>query len=263
MCRAGQHRRWLSLRVPTPRPPGWRALPGPRQISGRPAKAELGLPARDALNYFDQPSALLAGTVIITSFLVLVERAVRAGAHLHRRAVGVVTGAIRVLVAKTDLALGLHRIWGSMPELYLLIIFSAVLCAQHCVAAHPCWVCLAGWACRHVRAEFPQPPAHYGRPRAWAWAIRRSWAPHPANSLTPVVTFLPFRRRGHSFADLARFSGPGRAAGPQSLNACSVGARTTSMRGGSRCPAFAVLVVTLLLLTFMGDVRDALDKTDK
>jgi microcin C transport system permease protein len=87
------------------------------------------------------------------------------------------------------------------------------------------------------------------------------------NSLTPVVTFLPFRMSGAILALTSLdFLGLGVPPGTPSLGELLSRAKTTSMRGGFRCLPLPCWCITLLLLTFMGDaLRDALDprKADK
>ena len=103
-----------------------------------------------------------------------------------------------------------------MPELYLLIIFSAVFAPS--LALLLILLSLFGWMglSDYVRAEFLRNrQLDYVRAARslgvsnWQ-IITRHLLP---NSMTPVVTFLPFRMSGAILAlDLARFSGFGRAA---------------------------------------------------
>ena len=78
--------------------------------------------------------------------------------------------------------------------------------------------------------------------------------------MTPVITFLPFRMSAAIlFLAALDFLGLGVPDLP-SLGDLLRRARTTSTRGGSRCRRSSVLVLTLLLLTFIGDaLRDAFD----
>jgi microcin C transport system permease protein len=110
---------------------------------------------------------------------------------------GVVTGAVQGFFGgKTDLAFQRFiEIWGSMPELYLLIIFSAVFAPS--VALLLVLLSLFGWMglSDYVRAEFLRNrQLDYVRAaRALGvgnWQIiTRHILP---NSLTPVVTFCRF-----------------------------------------------------------------------
>jgi microcin C transport system permease protein len=87
--------------------------------------------------------------------------------------------------------------------------------------------------------------------------IRRHVLP---NSMTPVITFLPFPdERRDPVPDLARFS---RARRPDAAVACGPVARREGKPDAwwISMPTFALLVLTLLLLTFIGDaLRDAFD----
>ena len=114
---------------------------------------------------------------------------------------GVLTGALQgYFGGKTDLAFQRFiEIWSAMPELYLLIIFSAVFAPS--LALLLVLLSLFGWMglSDYVRAEFLRNrQLDYVRAaRALGvgnWQIiRRHVLP---NSLTPVVTFLPFRMSG-------------------------------------------------------------------
>ena len=114
---------------------------------------------------------------------------------------GVLTGAIQgYFGGKLDLAFQRFiEIWSAMPELYLLIIFSAVFAPS--LALLLVLLSLFGWMglSDYVRAEFLRNrQLDYVRAaRALGvgnWQIiRRHVLP---NSLTPVVTFLPFRMSG-------------------------------------------------------------------
>jgi len=92
---------------------------------------------------------------------------------------GVPTGAIQGFFGgKTDLAFQRFiEVWGSMPELYLLIIFSAVFAPS--VALLLVLLSLFGWMglSRLCAGRIPAQPAAglcAGRPRSWGWATGRS-----------------------------------------------------------------------------------------
>ncbi|MBP9059334.1 MAG: ABC transporter permease, partial [Rhodoferax sp.] len=114
---------------------------------------------------------------------------------------GVITGAVQGFFGgKTDLAFQRFiEIWSSMPELYLLIIFSAVFTPSLLLLL--VLLSLFGWMglSDYVRAEFLRNrQLDYVRAaRALGvsnWQIiTRHLLP---NSMTPVVTFLPFRMSG-------------------------------------------------------------------
>ena len=179
---------------------------------------------------------------------------------------GVLTGALQgYFGGKTDLAFQRFiEIWGSMPELYLLIIFSAVFAPS--LALLLVLLSLFGWMglSDYVRAEFLRNrQLDYVRAaRALGqsnWQIiRRHILP---NSMTPVVTFLPFRMSAAILALTSLdFLGLGVPPGTPSLGELLSQGKANIDAWWISLSTFAVLVVTLLLLTFMGDaLRDALD----
>ncbi|MDH5204327.1 MAG: ABC transporter permease [Hylemonella sp.] len=179
---------------------------------------------------------------------------------------GVVTGAVQGFFGgKTDLAFQRFiEIWGSMPELYLLIIFSAMF--DPSVALLLILLSLFGWMglSDYVRAEFLRNrQLDYVRAaRAMGlsnWQIiHRHILP---NSLTPVVTFLPFRMSAAILALTSLdFLGLGVPPGTPSLGELLAQGKNNIDAWWISLSTFGVLVLTLLLLTFMGDaLRDALD----
>ena len=181
-------------------------------------------------------------------------------------ALGVVTGAVQGFFGgKTDLAFQRFiEIWGSMPELYLLIIFSAVFAPS--VALLLALLSLFGWMglSDYVRAEFlrNRQMDYVRAARALGvsdWKIiTRHVLP---NSLTPVVTFLPFRMSGAILALTSLdFLGLGVPPGTPSLGELLSQGKNNIDAWWISIATFAVLVVTLLLLTFMSDaLRDAVD----
>ena len=185
---------------------------------------------------------------------------------------GVITGALQGFFGgKTDLAFQRFiEIWSSMPELYLLIIFSAVFAPS--IALLLVLLSLFGWMglSDYVRAEFLRNrQLDYVRAaRALGvgnWhIITRHILP---NSLTPVVTFLPFRMSGAILALTSLdFLGLGVPPGTPSLGELLSQGKNNIDACWISLSTFGVLVITLLLLTFMGDaLRDALDprKADK
>ena len=185
---------------------------------------------------------------------------------------GVLTGAIQgYFGGKTDLAfLRFIEIWGSMPELYLLIIFSAIFAPS--VALLLVLLSLFGWMglSDYVRAEFLRNRQldYVKAARALGvgnWQIM--WRHILPNSLTPVVTFLPFRMSAAILALTSLdFLGLGVPPGTPSLGELLSQGKNNIDAWWISLSTFAVLVTTLLLLTFMGDaLRDALDprKADK
>ena len=179
---------------------------------------------------------------------------------------GVLTGAIQgYFGGKTDLAFQRFiEIWGSMPELYLLIIFSAIFAPS--VALLLVLLSLFGWMglSDYVRAEFLRNrQLDYVRSaRALGVSnVQIMWRHILPNSMTPVVTFLPFRMSAAVLALTSLdFLGLGVPPGTPSLGELLSQGKANVDAWWISLSTFAVLVVTLLLLTFMGDaLRDALD----
>ena len=179
---------------------------------------------------------------------------------------GVLTGAIQGFFGgKTDLAFQRFiEIWGSMPELYLLIIFSAVFAPS--VALLLVLLSLFGWMglSDYVRAEFlrNRQMDYVRAARALGVSNLRIMGRHILpNSMTPVVTFLPFRMSAAILALTSLdFLGLGVPPGTPSLGELLSQGKANIDAWWISLSTFAVLVLTLLLLTFMGDaLRDALD----
>lgn len=179
---------------------------------------------------------------------------------------GIVTGAVQGFFGgKTDLAFQRFiEVWGSMPELYLLIIFSAILSPS--LGLLLALLSLFGWMglSDYVRAEFLR-----NRQLDYVRAARSLgvsnwqiiWRHLLPNSMTPVVTFLPFRMSGAILALTSLdFLGLGVPPGTPSLGELLAQGKNNIDAWWISLSTFAVLVITLLLLTFMGDaLRDALD----
>jgi len=179
---------------------------------------------------------------------------------------GVITGAVQgYFGGRIDL--GFQRfieIWGSMPELYLLIIFSGIFAPS--VALLLVLLSLFGWMglSDYVRAEFLR-----NRQMDYVRAARAlgvsnlqiMWRHILPNSMTPVVTFLPFRMSAAILALTSLdFLGLGVPPGTPSLGELLSQGKANIDAWWISLSTFAVLVLTLLLLTFMGDaLRDALD----
>ena len=187
-------------------------------------------------------------------------------------ALGVLTGAVQGFFGgKTDLAFQRFiEIWGSMPELYLLIIFSAVFAPS--ISLLLILLSLFGWMglSDYVRAEFLRNRQLDYVKAARALGVGNAqiiWRHILPNSLTPVVTFLPFRMSAAILALTSLdFLGLGVPPGTPSLGELLSQGKNSIDAWWISLSTFGVLVVTLLLLTFMGDaLRDALDprKADK
>ena len=179
---------------------------------------------------------------------------------------GVVTGAIQgFFVGKIDLAMQRFiEIWGAMPELYLLIIFSAVF--EPSVSLLLILLSLFGWMglSDYVRAEFlrNRQMDYVRAARAMGLShVQIIWRHVLPNSLTPVVTFLPFRMSAAILALTSLdFLGLGVPPGTPSLGELLAQGKNSIDAWWISFSTFGVLVTTLLLLTFMGDaLRDALD----
>ena len=185
-------------------------------------------------------------------------------------AIGVVLGVLAGAVqgyfgGRLDLTMQrLIEIWSSMPELYLLIIFSAVFAPS--VTLLLVLLSLLGWMglADYVRAEFLR-----NRQLDYVRAARALGLSHAAiiwrhvlpNSLTPVVTFLPFRMSAAILALTSLdFLGLGVPPGTPSLGELLAQGKNNIDAWWISLSTFGVLVLTLTLLTFMGDaLRDALD----
>jgi len=181
-------------------------------------------------------------------------------------ALGILTGAVQGFFGgKTDLAFQRFiEIWGSMPELYLLIIFSAVLAPS--VGLLLVLLSLFGWMglSDYVRAEFLRNRQMDYVRAARALGVgngRIMWKHILPNSMTPVVTFLPFRMSAAILALTSLdFLGLGVPPGTPSLGELLSQGKANIDAWWISLSTFGVLVMTLMLLTFMGDaLRDALD----
>ena len=180
--------------------------------------------------------------------------------------VGIITGSLMGFFGgKFDLiSQRLIEIWSAMPELYLLIIFASIFNPS-------IWLLIVllaafGWMglSDYVRAEFFRNRSlEYVRAaRALGLTnlqiMRRHILP---NSLTPVITFLPFRMSAAilSLTSLD-FLGLGVPPGTPSLGELLSQGKGNLDAWWISLSTFAVLVTTLLLLTFMGEaLRDAFD----
>jgi microcin C transport system permease protein len=180
--------------------------------------------------------------------------------------IGILVGAIQgYFGGKVDLiAQRLVEVWGSMPELYLMIILAAVF--EQSFVLLFVLLSLFGWLhlSNYVRAEFlrNRQLEYVKAARALglsSWQIM--WRHVLPNSLTPVITFLPFRM-GAGILALASldFLGLGVTAPAPSLGQLLQQGKENLDAWWISVSGFGVLVVTLLLLTFIGEaLRGALD----
>jgi microcin C transport system permease protein len=181
-------------------------------------------------------------------------------------ALGVVTGAVQGYFAgRTDLLFQrFMEIWGSMPELYLLIIFASIF--EPSILLLLVLLSLFGWMglSDYVRADFLRNRNldYVQASRALGlsnWQI--IWRHVLPNSMTPVVTFLPFRMSAAilSLTSLD-FLGLGVPPSTPSLGELLAQGKNNLDAWWIALSTFAVLTITLLLLTNIGDaLRNSLD----
>jgi len=181
-------------------------------------------------------------------------------------AIGIAAGAVQGYFGGR-LDLGMQRlveIWGAIPELYLLIIFASIF--EPSLLLLLVLLSLWGWMglSDYVRAEFLRNRNLDFVKAARAlglsnWQIiRRHVLP---NSLTPVITFLPFRM-GTAILALTSldFLGLGVPPDVPSLGDLLKQGKNILSAWWIIVPTFGLLVTTMLLLTFIGDaLRDAFD----
>ena len=180
--------------------------------------------------------------------------------------VGVLYGAIQGYFAGwTDIAMErFNEIWGAMPVLYMLIILSSLFTPSFWLLV--LLLSLFGWLgiAAYVRAEFlKNRTLDYVRAaRALGQSNRKIMMRHILpNSLTPVVTLIPFELASAIGALTALdFLGLGVPSGTPSLGELLSQGKDNLYAWWISLSTFAVLVVTLLLLILIGDaLRDALD----
>jgi microcin C transport system permease protein len=180
--------------------------------------------------------------------------------------IGIVMGAVMgYFGGRIDLTMQrLMEIWGSVPELYLLIIFASIF--EPSLLLLLILLSLWGWLglSDYVRAEFLRNrglefvKAARALGLSNAQIIRRHVLP---NSLTPVITFLPFRMSAAILALTSLdFLGLGVPATVPSLGELLQQGKNNLEAWWIIFPTFLLLTVTMLLLTFIGDaLRDAFD----
>ncbi len=156
------------------------------------------------------------------------------------------------------------EIWSSMPELYLLIIFASIF--EPSLWLLIVLLSLFGWMglSDYVRAEFYRNRSldYVKAARAlglsnWQLIVRHILP----NSLTPIITFLPFRMSAAILALTSLdFLGLGVPPPTPSLGELLAQGKANLDAWWISASTFGVLVTTLLLLTFIGDaLRDAFD----
>jgi microcin C transport system permease protein len=181
-------------------------------------------------------------------------------------ALGIAAGALQgYFGGKVDLGLQrLIEIWSSIPELFLLIIFASIF--EPSLLLLLVLLSLFGWVglSDYVRAEFLRNRGLEFVKAARAMGLSNLqiiWRHVLPNSMTPVITFLPFRMSGAILSLVALdFLGLGVPPSVPSLGDLVRQGKANLDAWWIIFPTFAVLVVTLLLLTFIGDaLRDAFD----
>lgn len=180
--------------------------------------------------------------------------------------VGVLMGALMgYFGGRIDLTLQrLLEIWGAIPELYVLIIFASIF--QPSLLLLLLLLSLWSWLglSDYVRAEFFRNRSleYVKAARALGLSnfqiIRRHVLP---NSLTPVITFLPFRMSAAILSLTALdFLGLGVPASVPSLGELLQQGKNNLDAWWIIIPTFLLLTLTTTLLTFIGEaLRDAFD----
>lgn len=180
--------------------------------------------------------------------------------------IGIAAGALQgYFGGRVDLLLQRFiEIWGAVPELYLLIIFASIF--EPSLLLLLILLSLWGWMglSDYVRAEFFRNRGLEYVKAARALGLSNGqiiWRHVLPNSMTPVITFLPFRMSGAILALTSLdFLGLGVPASVPSLGELLKLGKENLDAWWIIVPTFALLVLTMLLLTFIGDaLRDAFD----
>ena len=179
---------------------------------------------------------------------------------------GIIAGALQgYFGGRFDLvSQRLIEIWGSMPELYLLIIFSSIF--EPSISLLLVLLSLFGWIglSDYIRAEFLR-----GRNLDYVMAAKSlgvsnlaiMWRHLLPNAMTPVITFLPFSISGSILALTSLdFLGLGVPPSTPSLGELLNQGKENLLAWWIVFSTFSVLVGTLLLLRFIGEgLREAMD----
>ncbi|HXJ52511.1 MAG TPA: ABC transporter permease [Burkholderiales bacterium] len=181
-------------------------------------------------------------------------------------AFGILFGAVQgYLAGWSDIAMERFKeIWGSMPMLYMLIIFSSLFSPSFWLLV--VLIAIFGWLgiAAYVRAEFlKNRTLDYVRAARALGQSNRTimWRHILPNSLTPVVTLVPFEIAAAIGALTSLdFLGLGVPPGTPSLGELLQEGKDNLDAWWISLSTFTVLVLTLLLLIMIGDaLRDALD----
>lgn len=179
---------------------------------------------------------------------------------------GIIAGAVQGFFGgKVDLvAQRFIEIWSAMPELYLLIIFSSIF--EPSIALLLLLLSLFSWMglSDYVRAEFLR-----GRNMEYVKAAKALGVGNLTimykhllpNSMTPVITFLPFRISAAILALTSLdFLGLGVPPSTPSLGELLAQGKANIEAWWLSLSAFTVLVGTLVLLIFIGEaLRETFD----
>lgn len=180
--------------------------------------------------------------------------------------IGLLLGAIQGYFAgRIDLTMQRFiEIWGSLPELYLLIILASIF--EPGILILLAILSLFGWMglSDYVRAEFLRNRnlEYVTAARALGLSNGQIIFRHVMpNSLTPVIAFLPFRMSGSILALTSLdFLGLGVPPSTPSLGELLAQGKGNLDAWWISLTTFIVLVATLMLLIFIGEaLRDALD----
>lgn len=181
-------------------------------------------------------------------------------------ALGIAAGAVQgYFGGRTDLYLQrFTEIWGALPELLLLILFASIF--EPSLLLLLILLSLFGWMglADYVRAEFLRNRSLEFVKAARALGLGSGqviWRHVLPNSMTPVITFLPFRMSagilGLTALDFLGLGVPGTV---PSLGELLKLGKENLYAWWVIVPTFALLMLTMLLLTFIGDaLRDAFD----
>lgn len=179
---------------------------------------------------------------------------------------GILAGAVQgYFGGRTDLLMQRFiELWGSMPELYLLIIFASIFKPSMLLLL--VLLSLFGWMglSDYVRAEFLKGRNMEYVKAAKALGVRNLTIMYRhllPNSMTPVITFLPFRMSGAILALTSLdFLGLGVPPSTPSLGELLAQSKANIEAWWLSLSTFVVLVGMLVLLIFIGEaLREAFD----
>ncbi|MDO5675392.1 MAG: ABC transporter permease [bacterium] len=179
---------------------------------------------------------------------------------------GIAAGAVQgYFGGKMDLVMQRFiEIWSAMPELYLLIIFASIFKPSMLLLL--VLLSLFGWMglSDYVRAEFLRGRNQDYVRAAKALGVGNFTIMHRhllPNSMTPVITFLPFRMSGAILALTSLdFLGLGVPPSTPSLGELLAQGKANIDAWWLSLSTFLVLVGALILLIFIGDaLREAFD----